>query len=262
MKYKQFAMSNYNIKLLLIMEKQLEYYDLRSIKPGYNFIIICDDQSEKNTLKRNIMYFLTNKKCIIRDSYYHSGKYDIQYYSFKSKIFNIIIHSSNSAPSNYDNLDIVFIHSQCFNKNIIAQNYFKNGFIYDCFNYVCGYFTNNNKNNVTYINNISNYYNPCTFFVLYKNTIQLCKAEYETTYLTKFREMPYNYNNLAKLNNNILNGYSLYNKQYGKLHSNIQSKLKTLGKIHIGFLCLKHYDIWLPNELHLEIIKLLFLMHL
>ncbi len=233
------------------MEGQLEYFDLHTIKRGYNYLIMGPNVCGKNILSKNIINMLSNRKCAIGNAQRQQNGIDTQYYYYnksnKLKLFNIIVYDPYSAPFNYGELDIVFVHSQFIHKKIVIQRYFNNG-------YTC--------NDINYINIMENYSSPYTFFVLQNfNIPTLCKAEHDDTYLTTFNDKSFDYNNVKKLTNNILNNFSVYHKKNKELHLVLQSRLDQLNQIYNGIFCLNNNDVWIPSELNLEIIKLLFLLY-
>ncbi len=241
--------------------EHVNYLDLSIVKPGYNYKIIGPKGSGKKTLRENIAHLLTMRKCKIDYPYRMHSRYKLMYVypindeTNEFEIFNIELYDSNSAPLHFEELDIIFVHSQYINKKKVAQDYYNKGY------YKPGHIT---TNNINFVNGMDSHSLPYTFFVLqnHHSPPALRKIEHNTSYLTDFNNWSYNYSNITKLTNNILNRHSSYHEKNGELYKILQLKLKELYKIYCMIFCLKYHEIWLPCELNLEIMKLFFLMYL
>ncbi len=224
----------------------MEYYNLRAIEPGSNILIIGPKNCGKSVLQENILHILKTKNYVVENSHepeyahvlnnksYHTYKYK------KNKFRSVVIYNNDYAPSWYNNSDYVFVHSTYIYKKEVARTYF----------------------NCNSIDNIINYSSPHTFFILHYKTLALCNAEHDSTYLTNFNRMPFCYDNITKLNTNILRNFSVYHKTNGNVHTKLQTRLKELDVAYCIIFCVKNNvneNTWLPTELNLEIIKLLYL---
>ncbi len=240
LKYKQFVMSNNNTKLLLNMEGQLEYFNLNSISLPYNFLIFGAN-SINYSLMSIIKHVLNSNDCITNYVNINQNMC-VEYFSEEHRRNGriIIYDKLEDHPEYFDSLDTIFIHSQYINKESVMKKFLGNH----------------------PINNLANYSCSDTFFVLKSKSIfKVYKIEHCLGYLKTFGDKPYDYNNITKLTNNILNNFSVYYKINGELHLILQSRLDQLNQIYNGILCLKNNSVWIPYELNLEIIKLLFLLY-
>jgi hypothetical protein len=203
-----------------------QQYDLTELEPNVNIKIIGPPTPcGKTCLERNIMYILSAKNCTI-EPYNGIGRFYIS--PNNQERFSIIVTCNKSDNAN----DLIFIHA----------DYFKDNFV----------------GNV----NEEDFSTPYTFFVLHKGTIKKCIAENQFTYLDMYNKMPFCYDNITNLINIISNSYSIHHKMYGILYGKLQFRLKELDVIYCTIYCTRNSEnnnIWLPNELNLEIIKLLFL---
>ncbi len=245
-------MFNYYTKLLKM--EQIRYLDLSTVTLGHNFVIVGFKGSGRKTLRENITHLLKIKNCYVDNPYFMHCFYKSNYIynnNNKSEVFIIKLYDFNYKPSHFEDLDIVFVHSQYIHKKEVAQDYYNKGYYHP-------YHVRNN--NIDYVNSMDLHSSPYTFFVLrnHNRPPGLCKVEHVTSYFNDFDKMPYNYNNITKLTNNILNKCSSYHQTNGELHKILQLKLKELYKIYCIVFCMKHHEIWLPFELNLKIMKLFY----
>ncbi len=229
------------------MEK-LEYFNLNNIPISHNFLIFGDIKKIQ-LFCTNIRHVLSNKNCVIDNVSNNKNKNKcVKYYSneycsnkYRQHGYLLIYDTLEEHPKSFSPLDTIFIHSQYINKESIMKQFLGNQFL----------------------NDLIKYYGPETFFVLQTaSKIKSYEAETCFTHSLDFNDKPYDYNNIIRLNNIILNNCSIYHKINEFLYKILQSRLYQLNKIYCGNLCLKNYEILLPNELNFEIIKLFVLLYL
>ncbi len=220
---------------------ELKCFNLNDISIPNKFLIFGNNGNNYQ-LMSIIKHVLNNTDCITSYVNIHENmciKYCSKKYAKTSYV--IVYDTIDCHPETFDPLDTIFINSQYINKESIMKKFF-------------------GKN---YVNNLINYSCPETFFVLQnKNIPKIYKVENHLTYSIEYGANPYYYNNIIKLKNIILNNYSVYHKINDLLHIKIEFRLKQLNKIYFSIFCVRNNKLWLPNELNLEIIKLLFLLHL
>jgi len=217
-----------------------ELYDI--IKPKLNIMIIGSSNCGKTALIKNIRSIFKNKYCIDTLIIFSGGSYssveEIYAYKYFEENFSIAGCESDCEPLNNNKYaELIFISSEYQNKIVLIEKI---------------------GNNI--IGNEIDYSSPHTFLVVNKNKpLQLCETEIESTYLTKYNDNPYCYNNVRKLSININNGYSMYHFKNDDLHEKLQIRLKELENIILNImLCMKNTennDMWIPNDLILLILN-------
>ncbi len=236
---------------MTVLPKQ---FDLPAIKPNFNIVIIGHDNCcGEVALKRNILYVLREKK------YLNTNDLSIKYESKRFKFIthdNIIWTKYGNQIMKYDHA-LFFVHSNYNSAEIIINQYYNSLKIP----------TNLNQkykplNNPLPYDVLKQYSAYNTFFVMQNGPIELYTPEYKNTYLDFYNEKPFCYNNVMKLTTNILNRYSMFHNKTSYLCGQMQTRLKELDVMCCYICCMKNNenDIWLPNELNLEIMKLFFLL--
>ncbi len=228
-------MFNNNVKLMFIMEGQLEYFKLNTISIPHNLLVFGDIRKIQ-LFWSNIKYVLRDKSCTYSFVNIHENMC-IKYYSKEYKQFGYVIvyDTLDYHPKSFSPLDTIFIHSQYIHKESVMKNFLEN----------------------RPVNDLINYSDPETYFVLpCKLIFKLYKAESFFAHSLDFNAKPFDYNNIIKLTNYILNDCSVYHKINDFLHLKIQLRMKQLNQIYCGILCLKHNKLRLPDELIFEIMKL------
>ncbi len=235
---------NYTFLIILTIKMKKAYlYDV--IKPNIDIKIIGPSDCGKTKLTTNILAIL-NKKYFIDAKLVYLGVHNnnraiatIHAYTLYNEIFHIVEYSSDYEPKSILEPPghISFIHSNLLNKQQLLKKY----------------------NNLLSDDEI-NYSSQYAFFVTsLAEPLQLCETEIETSYLTKYNENPFCYNNVRNLIFNIKNNYSLYHNENGELYEKLHLRLKELeDKICNIKLCMKHGNdnLWLPSELNLVIINM------
>jgi len=252
----------------------LQELKLHNINPGYNFKIIGTNIMSATKLKNNILHTLRLKKCLPHISIFSTlesivSRHD---YYYKGKEYSVIQYSFNIMSLKFDCSDLVFLDS-CYSKKQLTLNRYH----YDITGPTTKYHPYNYSSPL--LPSIE-YSKSGIFFAIYHKIIQICEPEYELDYVNTFNKNPFKYNNVTKLVKYISNGYSMYHDAniapdniiakyieniFGKtkntiLYDDLVEKLKELKRIYCSIFCLKNYSLLLPNELHREIIKLLFLL--
>ncbi len=221
----------------------LQEFDLTKIEPCINIIIVGDNMLRKEMMEQTILQILRTKMNNNGFGYkmYESHNTTVKtkrYYTGKdtSIRFRITILIGNEwFAIDYSNYDLVFVHSQFENKNLIMDKY-------------------------NILNDIINYSSEDDFFVIQKENIQICKPETYRTYFELHDKNPFCYNNILKLKENIIYGYSVFHIIDGSLHKKLQLRLKDLDIIHFIVFCVENNEnnnVWLPKEINLEIINLI-----
>ncbi len=222
------------------MITQLERFDLCDLEPGFNIGIVGVACHDNAILKNTISHILETKLKGLGIFKVFSDYKRIKRYTYTDgnqlKEFEIAkLHPKRWESNNYD---IIFVHSLFKHKIKVI-----------------------NKCNI--ISDMIEYSSLDDFFLVQNGTIKICSPEYRATYLINYNENPFSYNNVMTLNKNISNGFSVYFKINGFLYNSLQTRLKEIDIIYFAILCLKNNvdeNIWLPNELHLEIINLFCLL--
>ncbi len=237
------------------MTLQPKQFDLAGIEPNFNIVIIGHNNCcGKSALERNILYMLREKKYLI-------DKLTFKYESKRFKFFthdDIIWTKYGNQIMKYDHA-LFFVHSNYHNAEIIINQYYNSLKIP----------TNLNQNykplnNPISYNVLKQYPTYNTFYVMQNGPIELYVPEYKETYPIFYNEKPFCYNNVLKLTNNILNRYSMFHNKTSDLYKQLQMRLKDLDILCCYICCMKNNEnnIWIPNELNLEIIHLFFLLPL
>ncbi len=220
------------------MAVQLKYFDLHNLNPGVNIKIIGPANCGKTYFQRNILHILQAKNCNImknndtQNTYIHPAN--------PFTVFRVEETNFRNNVNDKDNL--IFMHTTYIKKLVVANNTYK-------------YFAE------------ENFTAPYGFFLLHDGKILYrCQAEYSSLeYYLDYNRNTFCYNNIMKLINNITNGYSMFHKTDTIFHHTLQQRLKELYVIYSTIFSVKNNgsdDMWLPTELNLEIINLLYLSYL
>ena len=212
--------------------------DLCDLEPKYNIAILGPKSDEKIELHDNILHIFGKKNCNIGKKIRRNTQLR-SYHKYTNNVDNFVIgtyHETWGKRFNPDNYDLVIIYSVWNFKNELSE--ILNNFIMPT-----DYLT---------------FAEEGTFFVIGQNTQpKICRGE--KTYLKCFEKNTLDYGDILKSVNNIANGFSMYHDTDSQIYKQLLSKLKKMYFI-IFSLNNKNDELWLPAELHLEIIKLLFLL--
>ncbi len=225
------------------MDIQFERFDLCDLDIGINIAII-GLLIDNSMLRRNMSHIFSTKlkdnefkTLVINENFGQIKRYN---YIHKKQLkeFNIItLYPKKWKLINLNSYDVIFIHSLYKYKNAIINK--------------CGF-----------INDFIDYSSLDDFFVIQKGTIKICAPEYTSTYSEIYNKNPFCYNDIIKLSENINNSFSFYHAKDGCLHNELKTRLKELDIIYFTIFCFsnrKDITVWLPTELNLEIMKLLYL---
>ncbi len=218
---------------------KLEQFDLTKINPGANIVIIGPTTYGNDLLGRTISHILSVKMSnysgfhiygssnVLSKSVHFSYMHNNQVQSFKITT----LYETAWASIHYNPHDLIFVHSLFMHKEFIMKKY-----------------------NIT--NGIINNSLPHNFFVLETEKARVCKAEINTTYMEIYKENEFCHNNITKLMENIRFNYSLFHGSNGELYKTLRTRLKEFELIYYSIFCFNNKNIWIPNELNLEIINL------
>ncbi len=235
---------------MIVQPKQ---FDLAGIEPNFNIVIITAQRpyhgyrtgyNGDSALKRNILHILREKQYLINKSKF---KYESKYFKFIISD-NTIWTKNGKELMDYGNA-LFFVHSSHYSAEIIINQYYKSLKI--------------PINSPTPYNLLKQYLPSNTFFVMRNGPIELYIPECSDTYLKFYNEKPFCYNNVMKLTTNISKKFSMFHGKKSNLYEQLQTRLKELDVICCYICYMKNNDnnIWLPNELNLEIMKLFFLLY-
>ncbi len=224
----------------------LGQYDLTTMNPGINIIIIGSNITKSEMMGQTISQILMAKMNVYNEyDMYESQNFCSKikrYYSknknqFKEFKITILLLDLQGILKklNYDNYNLAFVQSKFKRKKYMMEKY-----------------------NIA--NDMINYSSEDEFFVMQKGKLQICKPESYSMYFETYQKNPFCYSNIIKLKENITNDYSIFHKNNSTLYKLLQTKLEKLYVIYSTIYCMKNIEdinIWLPQELNLEIINLL-----